>query len=240
VPLKPSRRPQSTVADLSSSSAWDARDALRIERRISATRPQPPSEHVGEDVPERFVPDLTFAEWIRGTFIDASGPLANPEHEHLFDAKIGVLWTNCINVTKMRNILGTAEIPQTMGGAWKRGRAEQQLRDWFETDLDFLLTFYAPEVGQLDDRAFCALVEHELMHCGQAVDNYGSPRFDRETGRPIFGIRGHDVEEFTGIVERYGATSPDVAALVRAANRRPLVGEAPISIACGTCAKAVA
>jgi hypothetical protein len=230
----------STVAGgASSSSTWDDREALRIERRISTTRPHPPDE-VGEEVPERFAADTSFADWIRGTFVDASGPLANIDHEHLLDARIGVLWTNVINVTKMRHVLGTAEIPQTMGGAWKRGRAEQQLRDWFELDVDFLLTFYAPECEQLDDRSFCSLIEHELYHCAQAVDQYGAPKFDRDTGRPIFAIRGHDVEEFTGVVRRYGATSSAVRELVTAANARALIGDAPISIACGTCAKAAA
>jgi hypothetical protein len=69
-----------------------------------------------------------------------------------------------------------------MGNAWKRGRAEQQLRDWFEADIDFLLTFYAPECARLDDRSFCALVEHELYHCAQERDQYGAPKFDRESG----------------------------------------------------------
>jgi hypothetical protein len=229
--------PSAPVADIKSPIWGD--NALRLERRISATRPHPPDD-AGEDVPQRFTPDLMFAEWIRGTFVEAPGPLANIDHEHLIDATIGVLWTNCINVTKMRHVLATAEIPQTMGGAWKRGRAEQQLRDWFEADVDFLLTFYAPECARLDDRSFCALVEHELYHCAQERDQYGSPKFDRLTGRPIFGIRGHDVEEFTGVVRRYGATSPDVTAMVRAANQRPQLADSPIEIACGTCARAAA
>lgn len=212
---------------------------MRLERRISTTRPHPPAE-VGEDVPERFVPDVAFAEWIRGTFVEASGPLANEDHEHLIEARIGVLWTNSINVSKMRHVLATAEIPQAMGGAWKRGRAEQQLRDWFETEIDFLLTFYGPECAHLDDRAFCALVEHELYHCAQAEDQYGGPKFDRETGRPIFAIRGHDVEEFNGVVRRYGATTAAVRDLVEAAKARPFLGDAPISIACGTCGRVAA
>lgn len=212
---------------------------IALERRISASRPHPPDE-VGDDAPERFVPDANFADWIRGTFIDATGPLANDAHEHLSDARIGVLWTNAINSTKMRRVMATAEIPQTMGGAWKRGRAEQQIRDWFDSDVDFLLTFYAPECSVLDDRSFCALVEHELYHCAQAVDQYGEPKFDRMTGAPLYAIKGHDVEEFTGVVRRYGATSNDVRELVAAANTRPLIGSDPIALACGTCARAAA
>lgn len=212
---------------------------LTLERRISATRPHP-SDEVADDVPERSVPDPLFAEWIRGTFIDASGPLANEAHAHLADATIGVLWTNAIHVSKMRSVLATAEIPQTMGGAWKRARAEQQLRDWFGSEVDFLLTCYAPDCRLLDDRSFCALVEHELHHCAQAVDRYGNPRFDRETGAPMFALRGHDVEEFTDVVARYGPTSPALVRMIAAANARPLVGDTPISIACGTCQRMAA
>lgn len=204
-----------------------------IERRIRTTRPAPPAE-VADDEPERFVPDPACAEWIRGTFIAASGPLANPLHEHLLDASIGVLWTNTINLSKMRTVLGTAEIPQTMGGAWKRGRAEQQLRDWFECEVDFLLTFYAPEVSQLDDRGFCRLVGHELRHCAQSEDRYGAPRFDRQTGKPLYCIRGHDVEVFFDEIEQFGPT-PDVERLLAIAKRAPRFGDGPISVACGTC-----
>src|SRR4051812_24769116 len=129
-----------------SASAWGD-EVLRLDprqvalaRRISTTRPQPP-ESVGEGELERFEPDPAFAEWILDTFVAAGGPLANEEHSHLLDARIGVLWTNAINVRQMRSILATAEIPQTMGSAWKRGRAEQQLRDWFGMAPDFVLTF---------------------------------------------------------------------------------------------------
>jgi hypothetical protein len=208
--------------------------SVELIRAANESRPKPPEE-VGEQEPTRFVPDSGFAQWIHDTFISAVGPLANVEHEHLMDAKIGVLWTNCVNVSKQRQILGTAEIPQTMGSTWKRERAAQQLRDWFLAEVDFVLTFYAPEVDNLDHRAFCALVEHELKHCAQAIDNYGAPKFDRNTGHPIFAIRGHDVEEFVSVVARYGVTSSDVQALVNAAKAKPLIGDKPIDIACGTC-----
>jgi hypothetical protein len=159
---------------------------------------------------------------------------ANEEHAHLLDARIGVLWTNAINIRQQRAVMATAEILQTMGGAWKRARAEQQLRDWFAMAPDFILTFYAPDVARLDDRSFCALIEHELYHCAQHEGENG-PAFDRQSGRPIYAIRGHDVEEFTPVVRRYGPTSADVQAMVDAANVAPLLGDGPIDIACGTC-----
>lgn len=205
-----------------------------LERRGVVARPYPPDE-CGEDVPECFLPAPDFAEWIRDTFINGSGPLASDEHAHLADASIGVLWTNAINVTKMRVVLATAEIPGIQAGGWRRARHEFQLRQWFDVVPDFLLTFSAPDCARLDDRAFCALVMHELLHCAQAEDQYGSPKFNQETGLPIFAIRGHDVEEFTSVVRFFGVTSPEVRDLVDAAKRAPLFAGESIAIACGTC-----
>jgi hypothetical protein len=213
---------------------------IALVRRVSETRPHPPAV-VGDEEPERFEPSPAFADWIRETFVTADGPLTNPDHEHLLDARIGVLWTNVINERQQRHILATAEIPQVMGGAWKRGRFEQQLRDWFGGGVpDFLLTFSGPDCRELDDRSFCALVEHELYHCAQALDRFGAPRFNDVSGLPVYAIRGHDVEEFTAVVRRYGPTSSAVQDMVDAANSRPLIGDGPIELACGTCGRAAA
>jgi hypothetical protein len=55
-----------------------------------------------------------------------------------------------------------------------------------------------------------------------------------QDGAPKIKLQGHDVEEFVGVVRRYGA-SPDVQALVDAANKPAEVGKLNISRACGTC-----
>jgi hypothetical protein len=84
--------------------------------------------------------------------------------------------------------------------------------------------------------SFCATIEHELLHCAQAVDDYGSPKFTRE-GKPKFAIKGHDVEEFVDVVTRYGvsASSVGVKALVEAAKQKPLFNAPSISSVCGNC-----
>jgi hypothetical protein len=79
-----------------------------------------------------------------------------------------------------------------------------------------------------------ALVEHELYHAGHARDEYGLPKFRRD-GSPAFRLRGHDVEEFVGVVRRYGAEAAGVSALVDAAAGRPEVAAAHIAEACGNC-----
>lgn len=103
----------------------------------------------------------------------------------------------------------------------------------------------AAEVGsiiaeaQAGDAEFCALVEHELYHCGQERDAFGAPKF-RQSGLPAFTMRGHDVEEFVGVVRRYGADASGVRDLVEAASHEPTIARASIAQACGTCMLRVA
>ena len=52
---------------------------------------------------------------------------------------------------------------------------------------------------------------------GFQVDREGAPRFDDE-GRPVWGLQGHDVEEFAAVVRRYGAHNPDIQRFLAAAD----------------------
>lgn len=196
------------------------------------TRPEP--AQIGA-----FVPAPELAAWIKGTFIVPFSPLHNPEHEHLTDARIGALWTDIEQVKQQRTVLATAEIPNPKGSKWQVERAHFQLREWFGFDPDFVLTF-STKLTTFDDVSFCAIVEHELCHCAQAIDEYGAPKFNKE-GEPKFAIRGHDVEEFVSVVARYGLTSAssDVKRLVEVAQKKPLIARAQIAGACGTCLKLV-
>lgn len=110
---------------------------------------------------------------------------------------------------------------------------EQQMRDWFGDIPDFIIRLAADYCATCGDADFCTLVEHELYHIAQATDQYGAPKFTQD-GLPKLEMRGHDVEEFVGVVRRYGA-SPDVRLLVDAANKPAEVGKLNISRACGTC-----
>lgn len=76
-------------------------------------------------------------------------------------------------------------------------------------------------------------VWHELYHCVQATDRYGLPKFDPE-GNTVWALRGHDVEEFIGVVKRYGPTQ-DVAKMIRAAEAGPTVAASSIASSCGAC-----
>lgn len=118
-------------------------------------------------------------------------------------------------------------------GGWQKARMEQQMHEWFGAVPKFIITLAADYCSQCSDAEFCALVEHELYHITQATDDFGAPKFNKE-GQPVLKLRGHDVEEFVGVVRRYGA-SVEVQELVDAANRPAEVAQLNIARACGNC-----
>lgn len=202
-------------------------------------RPLPPDELLDPlRIPERFVPAGDLLEWVRETFLFPDGALYNPEHRHLQDARIAALWTNVAQTRQGMVVAATAEIPKpTQGSPWQKARLRCQLEEWFGGQPDFLLTFDAVIVGEAPERAFCALVDHELYHCGQAKDEFGSPKY-RKDGSPVYTMRGHDVEEFVGVVRRFGAAgvlNPDVWRLAEAAKEAPEVPDTAVRLACGLC-----
>lgn len=203
-------------------------------------RPHPPHYLHGVDAlldTPKFEPAPDLLEWLTSTFIVDGSPLQNADHSHLSLARIGCLWTNTPAFARGRRIVGLCEFKPPSGtmGKWQRARAQAQLYGWFGDDLDFLLTFDADYAARCSDAEFCALTEHELYHCGQARDEYGAPRFSK-SGLPAFECRGHDVEEFVGVVKRYGADAAHVAAFSQAAALTPDVPAERIAMVCGTCA----
>lgn len=203
-------------------------------------RPFPPIDMMADPAP-RFAPAPDAAAWLTDAFIARDAWLRNDDHEHLRHAAIGVVWTNVRNVRSQRRIVGMAELmpPQGMTGKWQRARAAVLVESWFPRQrLDFLITLDALYCAHSEPAAFCALVEHELYHCAQEQRD-GAPVF-RKDGTPRWAMRGHDVEEFTGIVRRYGAAASNAGALIEAAKRRPEVSEAALRGICGSCLRLVA
>lgn len=201
-----------------------------------AERPMPPESLFDIEQGNQFVPAPEIVEWARETFIEEGAPLYNPEHGHLEQANIGALWTSVANSKNGRMIVGQCETGDPMAmGIWAKAKARIQVEQWFGLIPDFILTFDAGYAAQCSDIEFCALVEHELLHAAQARDIFGVPKFSASTGRPVWAIRGHDVQEFTSIVRRYGADAAHVRDFVDAANQRPAIGHASIAHACGVC-----
>lgn len=140
-----------------------------------------------------------------------------PEHAHLRDneARIEFVFRTFPQIKQGRQILGTCNLPTVTGS----------LRDFFTWlcvrmfgDVpDFLIILDYAYWQESSAREREILVYHELFHAVQAVDKYGEPRFDQD-GRPVWAIRGHDVEEFTQVVARYGQWNDDIRRFVAAAN----------------------
>lgn len=206
-------------------------------------RPLPPIHlgvYNGADTVD-FLPAPEVLAWIKDEILSEDGRLHNPDHKHLEQANLQVLWAAAGYVSKQRRVVGTAEEVAFRCSAWQKGRQEQQMREWFGDVPDYLITLDAQYARECSDTEWCALVEHECYHIAHKLDEWGAPAFTQD-GRPKLGIRGHDVEEFVGVVRRYGVGDPDssLAKLVAAAKAAPEVSGHRIAGACGTCMLRVA
>lgn len=190
---------------------------------------------------KRFIPADGVLEWVHETLLTEHSPLYNADHFHLKDADLAFLWAAQENTSKMRRIVGQCEEVTFRAGTWQKGRQEQQMHEWFGRVPTYLITLDAFYANECSDVEWCALIEHELYHIAQRTDEFGAPAFTKD-GLPKLGIRGHDVEEFVGIVRRYGvgAAAGDTAKLVAAAQKAPEIDGFNIAQACGTCLLRVA
>lgn len=208
-------------------------------------RPFPP-ENIGcfdfefgmhNEVPYDFKPDEDLKEWVWATFLREDGELCNPDHEHLTyynEDLIGFMWASRPFAKGGRLVLGQAEQVAIMSGGWKRKRQELQMVQWFGYIPKYIITVDAMFAKNATDADFCALIEHELYHVGFELDENGDMYLSPSTGKPKLKMRGHDVEEFHGVVQRYGATG-DVKKMVELANKGATISKANIAQACGTC-----
>lgn len=209
---------------------------------IPQGRPRPP-EHLYTHDDElrydgygRFAPAPELWPWVQENILYDMSPIYNPDHSHLIGQRgIEFLWADFPFKKQGKTVVGTAEAVMIRVGGWQKGRQERQLVDWFGYMPDFIITLSAYYCSECSDTDFCALLEHGLCDKAHAIDKQtGALKFSRDTGLAKLEIRGHDVEEFTGVVRRYGA-SPQVQAMVDAANKGPELTMSIISHACGTC-----
>lgn len=204
---------------------------------VRLQRPIPPESL---QLIDDFAPDQgALGDWVQQTFIDEGGPLCNPRHEHLRNATIGWLWTTAECTNRDKAVAGQCQLVAPKQKKWGSAMKAWQLHQWFGLMPDFVIIISADFARDSDDWSFCALIEHELCHAAQDVNPFGEPRFGRE-GNPIFRLVSHDVEEFTDVVARYGTRATGVAPMIAAANAGPSIGQAEMSMACGTCAARIA
>ncbi|HFF4507259.1 TPA: putative metallopeptidase [Acinetobacter baumannii] len=206
-------------------------------------RPFPPQELIDkadEEETIRLAPAPDLMNWVIANFLTIGGPLHNPDHDHIAELIhdneefIAFAWASSACMAKKRMVLGQCEKVMFNQGGWKKARQEQQMRDWFGYVPVYLITIDASYCDQATDRDFCALIEHELYHIGVERDEDGDPLISEMTGLPKHYLAGHDVEEFVGVVKRWGADE-SVKRLIEVAKQAPFVSDVNISKCCGTC-----
>lgn len=198
-------------------------------------RPHPGEHFLAEfNSYNRLIPADGVYDWVHQNIIAETGVIHNPDHIHLDGADIAFMWAQHGFTKKGRTVLGQAEEVMFRAGGWQKSRMEQQMNEWFGHQPDYIITLAADYCSQCSDLDFCALIEHELYHIAQETDEFGAPKFYKESGLPKLCLRGHDVEEFVGVVRRYGA-SADVQVMVDAANKPAEVAHLNVARACGTC-----
>lgn len=73
----------------------------------------------------------------------------------------------------------------------------------FEPDVVMIIDRYSWDAA--DDYQKLALMYHELRHIYQKESLKGGPQFSRETGRPIYELRDHQLGLFFDELETFGA-----------------------------------
>lgn len=147
-----------------------------------------------------------------------------PEFADLVDgeAKIDWLLKRDTKIRGGRHILGTAHMPKVQGDlnpcfVWMLELVFKRQPD-FLIILDGSYWFRPSENADEIPRLREILVYHEMTHCIHKVDGMGDKRYDHDE-RPVWGLAAHSVEEFTSVVQRYGAWNEDIKLFVEAANR---------------------
>ncbi|EMQ0326503.1 putative metallopeptidase [Acinetobacter baumannii] len=199
-------------------------------------RPMPPEWLFEMDTPN-FAPAPEIWEWIKQVFLDPKSKLFNPDHMHLRSFRypdIAVMWARSGFKKQGRQVIGTTEKVMINAGGWKKERQEEQYIQWFNYLPEYLITFDASYSRIASDVNFCALLEHELYHIGVERDSDGEIIYSDHTGLPKHYLACHDVEEFIGVVKRWGAND-SVKRLIEVAKNPPFVSDLDISKCCGNC-----
>ncbi|WP_151799093.1 putative metallopeptidase [Acinetobacter calcoaceticus] len=206
-------------------------------------RPFPPTDFIDQADEEeaiRIVPAPDLKNWVFANFLTLGGPLHNPDHDHIAEMLhdnegfLAFAWASTAYTRAKRMVLGQCEKVMFQQGGWKKARQEQQMRDWFGFVPIYLITIDASFCEKANDNEFCALLEHELYHIGVERDGDGEIIYSDHTGLPKHYLAGHDVEEFIGVVKRWGANE-NVKRLIEVAKNPPFVSDLDISKCCGNC-----
>jgi len=119
-------------------------------------------------------------------------------HPDTADAKIVLAWRKGIKPDSDGHLV--------LGKCIKASDLQRELVDW---DFVILINFEVWQSSEFTKEKKMALLDHELMHCDQAVDKDGEPKVDA-AGRRVWRIRSHDFQEFHAIIDRHGLWQKDL------------------------------
>ncbi len=176
--------------------------------------PRPPTDLSGfQAAPEIF-------DWLHNGILDIHHDNFNEDHLHLRDyrfSEISYMWAAGGYEKKGRRVIGECEQVAFMAGGWKRERQEDWMRSKLGCIPKYLMTFDAEYCRDCTNNQLAALIDHELYHIAHKKDAYGQPAFGKD-GRARLAMAAHDIEEFFGIVDRYGADD-DIKKMIELAKR---------------------
>jgi hypothetical protein len=129
--------------------------------------------------------------------------LVGKYHPHLATAKIALAWRF--------DMKANADGLVTLGQARKASDLDRELHQF---DFVIILNSDMWNRAGFEERHMRALIDHELCHCEVQKDKDGEEKTDA-SGRYIWRIRKHDVEEFREIVARHGLWKADLEAFAK-------------------------
>ena len=106
---------------------------------------------------DRYLPAAGVADWVQSEILATDGSIHNPDHAHLLDADLELLWAPAGFTKAMKTVIGQAEEVMIRAGGWQKGRQEQQFEDWFGRVPGFMITLDADYCTQCSDADWCAL-----------------------------------------------------------------------------------
>jgi hypothetical protein len=141
------------------------------------------------------------------------------DHAHLAAANIAYVFRDDELTRRGKVIAAEAILVERILQAekrWSRLVKWALLRITSATERPDFLVLIDRNIWQgFDAEGRLALVDHELSHCWYATEEDGETQRFHKDGSPWWAIRGHDVEEFCGVVARNGLWNEDLREMAR-------------------------
>lgn len=119
-------------------------------------------------------------------------------HDDIEEAKIVLVWRKGLKPDVDGHLI--------LGRCHKASDFQKELVDW---DYAIELNFEVWQSSEFTKEKKLALLDHELCHCGEALDKDGEPKVDVK-GRRVWRMVSHDIEEFQSVISHHGCYKRDL------------------------------